>query len=105
MFKNLLTNSGIINIILIDLKLFWFFSGGFIMVFEKIAGMLAEQLGADENDMTMDTNIAKDLGADSLDVVELLMAIDDEFGIEIPDDEIENIKTIGDLVEYIQNNQ
>ena len=67
--------------------------------------MLAEQLGADENDMTMDTNIAKDLGADSLDVVELLMAIDDEFGIEIPDDEIENIKTIGDLVEYIQNNQ
>lgn len=75
------------------------------MVFEKIAGMLAEQLGADENDMTMDTNIAKDLGADSLDVVELLMAIDDEFGIEIPDDEIENIKTIGDLVEYIQNNQ
>ena len=104
MFKNLLTNSGIINIILIDLKLF-VFSGGFIMVFEKIAGMLAEQLGADENDMTMDTNIAKDLGADSLDVVELLMAIDDEFGIEIPDDEIENIKTIGDLVEYIQNNQ
>ena len=75
------------------------------MVFEKIAAMLAEQLGADENDMTMDTNIAKDLGADSLDVVELLMAIDDEFGIEIPDDEIENIKTIGDLVEYIQNNQ
>ena len=75
------------------------------MVFEKIATMLAEQLGADENDMTMDTNIAKDLGADSLDVVELLMAIDDEFGIEIPDDEIENIKTIGDLVEYIQNNQ
>ena len=105
MFKNLLTNSKNINIILIDLKLFCFLSGGFIMVFEKIAGMLAEQLGADENDMTMDTNIAKDLGADSLDVVELLMAIDDEFGIEIPDDEIENIKTIGDLVEYIQNNQ
>ena len=75
------------------------------MVFEKIAAMLAEQLGADENDMTMDTNIAKDLGADSLDVVELLMAIDDEFGIEIPDDEIENIKTIGDLVEYIESNQ
>lgn len=75
------------------------------MVFEKIVGMLAEQLGADENDMSMDTNIAKDLGADSLDVVELLMAIDDEFGIEIPDEEIENIKTIGDLVEYIQSNQ
>lgn len=75
------------------------------MVFEKIVTMLADQLGADESDITMDTNIAKDLGADSLDVVELLMAIDDEFGIEIPDEEIENIKTIGDLVEYIQNNQ
>ena len=75
------------------------------MVFEKIVAMLADQLGADESDITMDTNIAKDLGADSLDVVELLMAIDDEFGIEIPDEEIENIKTIGDLVEYIQNNQ
>ncbi len=74
------------------------------MIFEKIAGILAEQLGADENDMTMDTNIARDLGADSLDVVELLMAIDDEFGVEIPDEEIENIKTIGDLVEYIQSN-
>jgi len=74
------------------------------MIFEKIAGILAEQLGADENDMTMDTNIARDLGADSLDVVELLMAIDDEFGVEIPDEEIENIKTIGDLVEYIQAN-
>ena len=74
------------------------------MVFEKITGILAEQLGADENDMTMETNIARDLGADSLDVVELLMAIDDEFGIEIPDEEIDNIKTIGDLLEYIQNN-
>ena len=52
----------------------------------------------------METNIAKDLGADSLDVVELLMSIDDEFGVEIPDEEIENIKTIGDLVEYIQSN-
>lgn len=74
------------------------------MVFEKIASILAEQLGADEADMSMETNIAKDLGADSLDVVELLMSIDDEFGIEIPDEEIENIKTIGDLVEYIQSN-
>ncbi len=74
------------------------------MIFEKIKNLLAEQLDADENDMTMDTDIAKDLGADSLDVVELLMAIEDEFDIEIPDEEIENIKTIGDLVEYIQSN-
>lgn len=74
------------------------------MVFEKIKAILAEQLGADENDMTLDTNIAKDLGADSLDVVELLMSIEDEFDVEIPDEEIENIKTIGELTDYIQNN-
>ena len=61
-------------------------------------------MGANEADMTMETNIAKDLGADSLDVVELLVAIEDEFSVEVPDEEIENIKTIGDLVEYIQNN-
>lgn len=74
------------------------------MVFEKIKKLLADQLDVDENDMTMDTNIAKDLGADSLDVVELLMSIEDEFEVEIPDEEIENIRTIGELTEYIQNN-
>ena len=74
------------------------------MIFEKIKNILAEQLDADEEEMTMETNIQKDLGADSLDVVELLMSIEDEFEVEIPDEEIENIKTIGDLTEYIQNN-
>ncbi len=74
------------------------------MVFEKIKELLANQLGADEESMSMDTNIAADLGADSLDVVELLAEIQDEFQVEIPDEEIENIKTIGDLTEYIQNN-
>ncbi len=74
------------------------------MVFEKIKKMLADQLDADEAELTMETNIAKDLDADSLDVVELLMTIEDEFSIEIPDEEIENIKTIGDLTEYIQSN-
>lgn len=74
------------------------------MVFDKIKEILAEQLDADADEMTMDTNIARDLGADSLDVVELLMSIEDEFEVEIPDEEIENIKTIGDLTEYIQNN-
>ena len=74
------------------------------MVFEKVKQMLAEQLDADDEEMTMETNIAKDLGADSLDVVELLMSIEDEFEVEIPDEEIENIKTIGDLTVYIQNN-
>lgn len=74
------------------------------MVFEKIVKILAEQLDANSEDMTAETKIAEDLGADSLDVVELLMSIEDEFEVEIPDEEIENLKTIGDVVEYIQNN-
>lgn len=74
------------------------------MTFDKIKSILAEQLDADIDQMTMDTDIAKDLGADSLDVVELLMSIEDEFSVEIPDEEIENIKTIGELVEYIEAN-
>ena len=74
------------------------------MIFDKVKKMLAEQLDADEDTLTMETNIAKDLDADSLDVVELLMTIEDEFNIEIPDEEIENIRTIGELTEYIQNN-
>ncbi len=74
------------------------------MTFDKIKEILAEQLDADIDEMTMDTDIAKDLGADSLDVVELLMSIEDEFNVEIPDEEIENIKTIGELVEYIEAN-
>ena len=74
------------------------------MVFEKVKKMLADQLDVDESDLTMETNIAKDFNADSLDVVELLMTIEDEFSIEIPDEEIDNIRTIGELTEYIQNN-
>ena len=74
------------------------------MVFEKVKKLLAEQLDADIDGLTMETNIATDLKADSLDVVELLMSIEDEFDVEVPDEEIENIKTIGDLTEYIQDN-
>ena len=74
------------------------------MVFEKIKEILAEQLDANAEEMTMETRIDEDLGAASLDVVELLMSIEDEFEVEIPDEEIENLKTIGDVVEYIQSN-
>lgn len=74
------------------------------MVFEKIKRILAEQLDVDEESLTMDTLISEDLGADSLDVVELLMSIEDEFEVEIPDEEIDNLRTIGDVVDYIQNN-
>ena len=73
------------------------------MVFEKIKEILAEQLDANAEEMTMETRIDEDLGADSLDVVELLMSIEDAFEVEIPDEEIENMKTIGDVVEYIQS--
>ncbi|MBQ0083145.1 MAG: acyl carrier protein [Clostridiales bacterium] len=75
------------------------------MIFERVKEILADQLDASTDDMTMESDIADDLGADSLDVVELLMAIEDEFDVEIPDEEIENIKTIGDLVKYIEANK
>lgn len=75
------------------------------MTFDKIKNILAEQLDVEADTLTMETDIGKDLNADSLDVVEILMSIEDEFDVEIPDEEIENIKTIGDVVEYIENNQ
>ncbi len=75
------------------------------MVFDKIREILADQLDANADEMTMDTRIAEDLGADSLDVVEMLMSVEDEFGIEIPDDAIEDLKTIGNVVQYIENNK
>ncbi len=72
------------------------------MVFEKVAGLLAEQLDADVDTITPDTDIAEDLNADSLDVVEMLMGVEEEFDIVIPDEEIENLKTVGAVVDYIQ---
>ncbi len=74
------------------------------MVFEKMKQILAEQLDADEESITLETDIQDDLGADSLDVVEMLMAIEDEFDLEIPDDQIENLKTVGNVVDYIKKN-
>ena len=74
------------------------------MVFEKMKKILAEQLDADADSITLETDIQDDLGADSLDVVEMLMSIEDEFEIEIPDEKIESLKTVGQVVEYIQDN-
>lgn len=74
------------------------------MVFEKVKAILSEQFDVEEDSITPDTSIAEDLGADSLDVVDLLMSIEDEFEIEIPDEEIDNIKTVGELVKYIEGN-
>ena len=74
------------------------------MVLEKVKAILAEQFDVEEVKVTADTDLQEDLGADSLDVVDLLMSIEDEFGVEVPDDEIENIKTVGSLVSYIEAN-
>ena len=73
------------------------------MLFRSKA-ILAEQFDVEEDKVTADTDLQEDLGADSLDVVDLLMSIEDEFGVEVPDDEIENIKTVGSLVSYIEAN-
>ena len=74
------------------------------MVFEKMKQILADQLDADVDGITLDTDIQDDLGADSLDVVEMLMSIEDEFEIEIPDEKIETLKTVGQVVAYIEDN-
>ena len=73
------------------------------MVFEKVKAIISEQFDVEEDTITNDTTITEDLGADSLDVVDLLMSIEDEFEIEVPDTEIENIKTVGELVKYIED--
>ena len=74
------------------------------MVLEKVKAILSEQFDVEEDKITADTDLQEDLGADSLDVVDLLMSIEDEFEVEVPDEEIENIKTVGSLVSYIEAN-
>ncbi|MGN0559325.1 MAG: acyl carrier protein [Acutalibacteraceae bacterium] len=74
------------------------------MVLEKVKAILAEQFDVEEDKITAETDLQEDLGADSLDVVDLLMSIEDEFDIEVPDEEVENLKTVGALVSYIEAN-
>ena len=73
------------------------------MVFDKIKDIIVEQLYVEEDAVTMEASITEDLGADSLDVVDLVMSIEESFDVEIPDEEVENIKTVGDIVKYIEN--
>ena len=73
------------------------------MVLEQIKAILSEQFSVEEDTITADTLLEDDLGADSLDVVDLLMTIEDDFEVEIPDEEVENIKTVGALAEYIES--
>jgi len=70
-------------------------------VFDKVKKTIVEQLGVEENEVTMEASITDDLGADSLDQVELVMALETEFNLDIPDEEAEKIKTVGDAVRYI----
>lgn len=73
-------------------------------MFEKVRDIIVEQLCLDNsNDLTMETSLKEDLDADSLDAVEVIMALEHVFDIDIPDEDAENFKTIGDLVEYIEN--
>ena len=74
------------------------------MVFEKVRDIIAEQLEVDENSITPETNLMKDLEADSLDAVEIIMAIEDEFGIEIPDEQAEEFQVVQAIVDYVTNN-
>ena len=71
--------------------------------FEKIRACLAEQLDIDPDEITMDSNILDDFGADSLDLVDLVMALEDEFDVEVPDDAIENFHTVGGVVRFVED--
>jgi len=72
------------------------------MVFEKVKAILVDQLDVEESVVTLDSVITDDLGADSLDVVDMVMSLEEEFDVEIPDEEIEAMKTVGDIVKFIE---
>ena len=75
------------------------------MILERLKEIVAEQLEIDAETITAETRLNEDLNAASLDVVEMLMALEDEFGVDIPDEEIEKMKTIGDVVAFIEDNK
>lgn len=72
------------------------------MVFDRVKSLMANQLNISQDKITMDANIINDLGADSLDVVEMLMTLEEEYGIEVPDEIAVELKTVGSIVEYIE---
>ena len=74
-------------------------------VTDKVKSIIVEQLGVDEEEVTPDASFVDDLGADSLDTVELVMAFEEEFDLEIPDEDAEKIVTVGDAIQYIKDNQ
>lgn len=74
-------------------------------ILEKVKEVIVEQLGVEDETIKLDTSFIDDLGADSLDIVELIMALEEAFDMQIPDSEAEKISTVNDVVEYIKNNQ
>ena len=72
------------------------------MIFEKVREIICEQFDVDEESVTLDTDIREDLDADSLDMVDLVMSFEDEFKIEVPDSAMETVKTVGDIVKFIE---
>ncbi|MCX7881759.1 MAG: acyl carrier protein [Brevinematales bacterium] len=74
-------------------------------VFDKVKEIIVDKLGVDESAVKMEASFVEDLGADSLDTVDLVMALEEEFGIDIPDEEAAKIKTVGDAVNYIKSHQ
>ncbi len=75
------------------------------MVFDKIKELIAEQLDVDASTITMETDFMKDLEADSLDAVEIILGVEDEYGIEIPDEVAENFTKVGDIVKYVEEHK
>ena len=74
------------------------------MVIDKVIAILCEQFEVDENEITEETSLVDDLGADSMDSLDITMALEEEFDIEIPDEDAEELKTVGDIVNYIEAN-
>ena len=74
-------------------------------IFEKVKEVIMDQLAVEDDAVKLETSFIDDLGADSLDIVELIMALEEEFDLQIPDSEAEKIMTVGDVVEYIKNNK
>lgn len=73
------------------------------MIFDKVKTIINEQLGINENDITMDSNFLEDFGADSLELIDLIMALESEFEIEVPEEDIEDMETVSDVVSYLRN--
>ena len=73
------------------------------MTFEKVQKILAEQLELDADEITMDSSLVEDLGIDSLDFVDIVMSLEDEFDTEVPEEDMAGIKTVGDIVKYIED--